>query len=219
MKIAIFYHIGQIGVWIPIYQSQVHRLHTSGLLKEASHVHFGVNGEQNLFNVPSKAIVKTNTDWSSEIGTLVSLKNFCEEHLDYKILYFHTKGSSKGNVNGQSWRLMMEYFVIDKWKKCIDYLDEYDCVGPEMNILGPTLWSDGSLTENDPTPFFTGNFWWANASYINTIKGRYIDSNLRLDKEWWIGDGEYGCKSKNLFKSGCGETCPYDYYFHEEEYL
>lgn len=219
MKIAIFYHIGQLEYWVPIYQSQLHRLYVSGLIKNASHIHFGISGNEELFNIPNNAKLKRNTIWESEVETLLSLQEFSEENPDYKILYLHTKGASKGTIKGQSWRMMMEYFVIDKWRECVKYLDEYDCVGAEINTLGKTLWSDGSMTDNDPTPFFIGNFWWANSSYIRTLKSRHIESPYRLDKEWWIGDGKNGCKPKNLFKSKCKEGEEYEYYFHEEEYV
>jgi len=222
MKIAVFYHIGQLGMGAFIYQQQIHRLYSSGLMNEASYIHFGVNGNQELFNVPQKVKINYNLKeyWTTEKQTLLSLIDFCKENPNYKVLYFHTKGSSKDSINVQSWRLMMEHFVIDKWKECIEYLDEYDCVGSELNTVGPTLWSDGSLTENDPIPFYAGNFWWANASYINTIKTRYMDSDCRLEKERWIGDGEYGCKAKNFFKSSCsGFDNPYEYYFKEEDYI
>ena len=60
MKIAIFYHVAQIGMGAFIYQQQLHRLYTSGLIEAADYIHFGVNGDQELFNIPSKAIVKQN---------------------------------------------------------------------------------------------------------------------------------------------------------------
>ena len=46
MKLAIFYHIGQIGIGAFVYINQLHRLYISGLIKEASYIHFGVNGTQ-----------------------------------------------------------------------------------------------------------------------------------------------------------------------------
>jgi len=60
VKLAIFYHISQIDLGVFYYQSQVHRLYTLGLISQASHIHFGVNGDQELFNVPEKAIIKRN---------------------------------------------------------------------------------------------------------------------------------------------------------------
>lgn len=222
MKIAIFYHIAQMGIGAFIYQSQIHRLYASGLIEVANHIHLGVNGDQELFNVPDNATVSYNPKeyWDTEKQTLLDLKDFCKANPEHKVLYLHTKGASKESMFTNSWRLMMEYFVIDGWKECVGKLEEHDCVGPEMNTVGPTLWSDGSLTYNDPIPFFAGNFWWANASYINTIRERYISSDCRLEKERWIGDGRYGCNANNLFKSSCGGSDdPYAYYFQEEDYV
>jgi hypothetical protein len=146
MKIAIFYHIGQIGVGAFVYINQVHRLYTSGLIKEADYIHFGVNGNQELFNIPDNTKVVYNQNHKEETETLMSLRDFCKRNLDYKVLYFHTKGVSKESMNAESWRLMMEYFVIDRWKECVEYLNDYDVVGSNLKVLGPTTWSDGTQT-------------------------------------------------------------------------
>jgi len=116
---------------------------------------------------------------------------------------------------------MLEYFVIDNWKDCVEYLNTYDCVGAEMNFVGPTLWSNGGITKNDPIPFFAGNFWWANSFYINTIRDRYIMSDCRLEKERWIGDGVNGCSPKNMSKHMFGSFLdnPYEHYFKEDDYI
>jgi len=174
MKIAIFYHVAQIGLGAFIYQQQVHRLYTSGLIKEASHIHFGVNGDQELFNIPEKAKVVYNTNWKEETETLIALKNFAYKNSEYKILYFHTKGISKSNLQTSAWRLYMEYFTIDKWKECVEYLNEYDCCGTDYY-------------PSETSSFFAGNFWWANASYINKLNEKYLNSSDRLDRELWIG--------------------------------
>lgn len=188
MKIAIFYHIAQIGLSAFIYQSQLHRLYASGLIQEADYIHFGVNGDQELFNVPKKAIIKRNTNWKEETETLISLKNFAEENPEYKILYLHTKGVSKGTLATNAWRLMMEYFVIDKWKECVNMLNTYDCVGSNLNPVGETLWGDGSITKPIEGSYnFTGNFWWANGKHINTLNHSFLYTNYRVDRELWIG--------------------------------
>ena len=225
MKIAIFYHIAQMGMSAFIYQQQLHRLYTSGLIGAADYIHFGVNGDNELFNVPDKAIIHYNQKeyWGTEKETLLSLKDFCKENEDYKVLYFHTKGATKDELCVQSWRLMMEYFVIDKWKECVKELDEYTCVGAHLGTVGPSLYPDGSLIENDPIHTYMGNFWWANASYINTIKERYMQSDCRMEKERWIGDSD-SCYPKTLYVNRLFEDNPqgfnnYDYYFTEEDYI
>jgi hypothetical protein len=227
MKIAIFYHIAQIGLGAFIYQSQIHRLHSSGLIDAANYIHFGVNGDQELFNVPEKAIIKRNTYWKEETETLISLRDFALENPDYKILYIHTKGASKGTLESQSWRLMMEYFVIDRWKECVNYLDEYDCVGHSWLVLGDTIWSNGEITKNvDNIGHYPGNFWWANASYINRMNDNYLETGYRLDREFWIGSGKnYNPKSLNHLKSELlsklheGDLDLNNYYFKPEDYI
>ena len=96
MKLAIFYHIGQMGMSAFIYQQQVHRLYASGLIEEADYIHFGVNGDNEMFNVPNKVKVKYNAKqyWNTEKETLLDLRNFCNQNPDYKVLYFHTKGAT-----------------------------------------------------------------------------------------------------------------------------
>lgn len=227
MKLAIFYHIGQVGMGAFIYQSQIHRLYASGLIEAADYIHFGVNGDKELFNIPNRAIVKRNTNWKEETDTLVSLRNFSEENPEYKILYFHTKGASKETLQSQSWRLMMEYFVIDRWKECVEYLNDYDCVGQTWLILGDTIWGNGETTPNsDNVGHYPGNFWWANASYINRLNDKYLESDYRLDREFWIGSGiNYNPKSLYCFKKEfsnrlySGQIDLNEYYFKEEDYI
>ena len=188
MKIAIFYHIAQMGMSAFIYQQQLHRLYTSGLIEAADYIHFGVNGDNELFNVPDKVVVVQNRNWKEETETLISLRDFCNRNPDYKVLYFHTKGVSKGTLTVNAWRLMMEYFVIDKWRECVEKLNEYDCVGSNLSPVGETLWSNGSITKPvEGTYNFTGTFWWANAKHIQTLNDDLLYSDYRIDRELWIG--------------------------------
>ena len=188
MKIAIFYHIAQMGMSAFIYQQQLHRLYTSGLIEAADYIHFGVNGDNELFNVPDKVVVVQNKNWKEETETLISLRDFCNRNPDYKVLYFHTKGVSKGTLTVNAWRLMMEYFVIDKWRECVEKLNEYDCVGSNLSPVGETLWSNGTITKPVEGSYnFTGTFWWANAKHIQTLNDDLLYSDYRIDRELWIG--------------------------------
>jgi hypothetical protein len=221
MKLAIFYHIFQYNLGAFIYQQQVHRLYTSGLIQEASHIHFGVNGNQELFNVPEKTIVKINKNWEDELDTLISLKDFCKENPDYKVLYFHTKGVSKNTLQLNAWRLYMEYYTIDKWRECVEYLNEYDCCGTDC-YNSKEMFLDKYVQEQQfGSWFFSGNFWWANASYINTLNSDYLDKNLpRLSKELWIGQNKK-CNPKSLFYSYMNGQNGYFYndLYSEKEYI
>ena len=205
-----------MGLGAFVYQQQIHRLYASGLIKEADYIHFGVNGDQELFNVPDKANVIYNQNWKEETETLISLRDFCESNSNYKVFYFHTKGISQHCLNGESWRLMMEYFTIDKWKTCLEYLNEYDAVGSNLKVLGPTTWSDGTQSwEKSGTRHFVGNFWWANSSYINQLDDKFLSSDFRLDREFWIGSGNG--KMKSLYQPKDYE--PYKYFYRELDYV
>ena len=216
MKLAIFYHVFQSSLGAVIYQQQVHRLYASGLMGQATHVHFGVNGNRDLFNVPEKANVVYNKNHAEETETLASLRDFCQNNPDFKVLYLHTKGVSKESINGESWRLMMEYFVVDKWKECVSCLDEFDAVGSNLKVLGPTTWSDGVKSwDKAGTQHFVGNFWWANAGYVLTLDEGFLTSDFRLDREFWIGTGRG--RFKSLYQPGDYE--PYSHFYRESEYV
>ena len=217
MKIAIFYHTFQNEMSAFIYQQQINRLYVSGLLNSADYFHIGVNGDKEMFYLPSKAKVFYNTNWKEETETMIALKNFAYENPDYKILYFHMKGASKGTLVANAWRLMMEHFVIDRWKECVEFLNDYDCVGANLNPVGETLWSNGTTTQPvEGTYNFTGNFWWANAKHIQTLDHKFLSSNYRIDRELWIGSNPKS-KPKSIYQPGIYDS--YEHYYEEEDYI
>ncbi len=217
MKLAIFYHTFQNDISAFIYQQQINRLFVSGLLDAVDHFCIGVNGNQEMFYVPSKAKVIYNKNWKEETETMIALKDFAYENPDYKILYFHMKGASKGTLIANAWRLMMEHFVIDKWKECIEYLNEYDCVGANLNPVGETLWNDGSTTKPvEGTYNFTGNFWWTNSKHIQTLDHNFLYSNYRIDRELWIGSNP-NSNPKSIYQPGIFDS--YTHYYKEEDYV
>jgi hypothetical protein len=78
---------------------------------------------------------------------------------DY-ILYIHTKGASKQNLeNVVSWRHLMNYFNIEKYKNIFKIFEKTD-----YNTYGVLLGSAGKWK------LYSGNFWWAKTSYLKTIK-------------------------------------------------
>jgi hypothetical protein len=217
MKIAIFYHTFQSGMSAFVYQQQMHRLYCSGLIDAADYIHIGVNGDKELFNVPEKAKVVYNTNWKEETETLVALKNFAYENPDHKILYFHMKGTSKETLVANAWRLMMEYFVIDRWKDCVKYLEDYDCAGANLNPVGVTLWPNGEISHPvEGTYNFTGNFWWSNAKHIQTLDHKFLSSNYRIDRELWIGSNP-NSNPKSIYQPGIHDS--YTHYYKEGDYM
>ena len=145
-KIAIFYHVYQNEISGLIYQQQMHRLYTSGLMDSCEFIHIGVVGEHKMFGVPPKAQIHKNEKLTKDEGeTVESMYKFCKENPDYKVLFFHAKGASRQFVPQlHAWRLFLEYYVIDKWRECIDKLEEYDSVGVKLRMK--------------PYPHYSGNF-------------------------------------------------------------
>ncbi|HHZ97455.1 MAG TPA: hypothetical protein EYN67_18375 [Flavobacteriales bacterium] len=203
-KIAIFYHIGQVGpIWPLIAQEQFHALSVSGLLKACDKLIVGVNGEYDLPFLPEKAEVirHSKNEWKEETPTLRLLKEFCSKNLDYKVLYFHTKGiteivGSARSVSVQSWRLSMEYYCVHRWQACIDDLDSHDAVG--------CFWADEEINDiaakqglAPAPPHFSGGYWWANSLYVHGLKEDLLNTQNRYDREFWIGSG-----NPNVFSYG-----------------
>jgi hypothetical protein len=78
---------------------------------------------------------------------------------DY-ILYLHTKGASKqDNQNVISWRQLMNYFNIEKCKNIFKIFEK-----TSYNTYGVLLGMAGNWR------LYSGNFWWARASYLKTIQ-------------------------------------------------
>lgn len=90
-------------------------------------------------------------------------------------LYFHTKGCSRNAFDDPriyDWDEMMSFFVIDNWQKCIEKLNDYNCVG--CNFL------------SGYPKHFSGNFWWARNDYINKLP-QPEKTEFRWAYEFWIG--------------------------------
>jgi hypothetical protein len=121
-------------------------------------------------------------------------------------LYFHLKGiTHHGNQGIVDWRKYMEYWCIDRWKDCVAKLDHgHDTCGTNY-ISGPFLGVDGTIKHWN---HYSGNFWWAKASYIKKLKklphpdsyapgttseltGYPIDHRnmYRFDHEAWVASG------------------------------
>ena len=72
-------------------------------------------------------------------------------------------------------------------------LEEYDTSGTEYLFESGLINQDTGITEWEQNPHYSGNYWWANASYICKLDPNYL---YRKDKGWdryrsefWIGTG------------------------------
>ena len=223
-KIAIFYHIWQVGDWKAIVQDQFNKMNESGLLNAAEFIHIGVNGDGvneivpiEYFNNNTRVVHNSNLKLG-EYDTIKSLHEFCRENKNYAVLYTHTSGvrfsldpNNFHYKNKTLWRKYQEYFTINHWKKCVSLLETYDCVGTE--------WKDDSLVNNVFRPdlnHYSGNIWWTTSQYFGNLDWNFFNLNSDLGRhasEFFIGSGNP--KHYNFYRSYK------DLYFfpiYEEEY-
>jgi len=137
MKTTVYYHIwspADTDLWKIMVDEQIKRLYRSGL-PEVATVKCAING-------PQASRIKQFVslyDWINIIGcrdsdeeyegfTLKHLYEDCVNERATKVMYFHTKGiSHMCGVRDQysdrkvrainSWRHLMEWGCIDKWKE------------------------------------------------------------------------------------------------------
>jgi len=93
---------------------------------------------------------------------------------DMHILYFHTKGitsvirhlttNPETYLTYHYWRQFLNWGVIENWKSCVFGLQYHDVAG--VNYY------------TNPSPHFSGGFWWTNSSYIKKLPD---PSSL----DWW----------------------------------
>jgi len=170
--IFIVYHIAMMGCWETIVPTQLKLLEITNLIQNCNEIKISVVGpRQNLrtlqlmirdYQQYNKIKIQYNGGLEQfEFPALKMIKRIATNNPDSRILYFHTKGASycerkyskKILENMSQWRKFLEYSVIEKWKECYNYLDNYDTCGPD-------------LSEKN---WYWGNFWWARADYINKI--------------------------------------------------
>ena len=89
-----------------------------------------------------------------ETLTLSYLYDFCLLNPDSKVLYFHNKGSYNYRGENVFFRQFLDCYVLNP--QCVDALEEgFDTCGWRLSPM--------------PSPHYSGNFWWAKCSYINTL--------------------------------------------------
>lgn len=99
------------------------------------------------------------------------------KHEDAYYLYFHSKGiSTISELSTHSWREVLGYYMISEWKNCIRLLSTHDVVC--------VLDAGQKVQIKSKMPIFpSGNFWWANTTYINTLP-EPLDSSKYLSDEY-----------------------------------
>jgi len=223
--VAVFCHNYLKNHWFDIVLTQMEKLQRSGLYKRADKILYGVFSERNddycefldIINRhdPDKKIeICRYSKNMYEYLTLIHLQNYCAENPSASVLYYHTKGTSRvHDRNIESWRECLEYFNIELWKKSIDEIkfDKHDICGAlyvtKFAFLNKTL-----------TNYYSGNFWWAAAKYINTLPNlTALLQSKNMDRdvpERWVGLGIH--RWANYYSEPISNW--YEHYFDAEIY-
>jgi hypothetical protein len=184
-KIRVYIHVATIGNYQEVFDEIFGSLLLSGLISDADKIFISVVGAGQLEypNYPNISYSQLPEVSVGEFHTLDKIKTYSDSFDgNTKILYVHTKGvTTPRNQSIMDWRNYMVYFNIIKYKDAINILNEYDTSGVDL--------------VDEPTTHYSGNFWWANSSFIKKLPPIEEISNqnakviltLRHNAEFWIG--------------------------------
>lgn len=184
-KIACFIHSTTLELWndsilIGLLDSIKH----SGLIEKLQHlciVNTGIKLDQKKIQqtyYPAKVIEHSTNTLDFENSTIRYLTVFSKFNPEYKILYMHTKGVSY-NVQHvfypgvRAWNKYMTYCLLENHELCLNLLRIYDTVGTNYRPL-----------EDGNGQHYSGNFWWANANYIQHLPIDYLKD--KYHPEFWL---------------------------------
>ena len=100
------------------------------------------------------------------------------------LLYFHSKGSTPAvtSHDGQcadDWTVMMEYFHIERWREAIRTMAE-----ESTQTAGIDMWPhQPRRNQKGPVWHYSGNFWWARASYVAELP-QPLGDRFQVGEDW-----------------------------------
>lgn len=227
--IGIVYHCYLVNDWEEVVTKQFNRLVNSGLYAKADEIHVTCiflteENKQRLSELLqnyTKCQIKFVTENHYEYEGINTVHELAKKYDDMKILYFHSKGVSNKykrsdrpeeiselKVSGvAAWKEVLEHFLIDNWKMCIEKLDSFDNVGVTCDngwFWGNFWWSQSKHIKKCPTPLCHVGRWyyeaWLNegihSSNYEFYKFNFNPYRCILPKKFY--DGTYVGKMKDL---------------------
>jgi len=180
-----------VNDWKDRLIAKINRMINSGLYDAADEIYLTItdtnNQEEDIrttFNKYNKLIIEYHTDNIPEYWGIKKIDDLGKTRNNTNLLYSHVKGVynkfknfstkeiSQQKINSiNDWAESLDYFTIDRWKDCVDKLNNgFDTVGV-TNIFG----------------WWWGNFWWTKSSHIKkNIEYKYRD---RWYGEAWLHEG------------------------------
>lgn len=110
-----------------------------------------------------------------------------------QLLYIHTKGMSKRIApTVHDWRRYLQYFMVEKWRDCVDQLKSNDLVTVKSRSRA--------------------NVWWANSQYIRTLKDPVESQYIFTENpNMWPGAADYRYAFEGWIYSNSPRIC----YIHD----
>lgn len=140
-----------------------------------------------------------------EIHTYDRMYEICKQE-DFKCGYLHTNGAYNRNECIDELRRYMCHFNLKLYKNCLSALDTYDCCGVDYRT--------------EPQPHFSGNFWWANSTYLRTLCEPALTRTTLTERhkcEFWCCSSPH--KQLSFFDSGVNVYERHLYKYPKENYL
>lgn len=200
MRTVAFWHVVTINNWVEIVYEQLGKMHASGLYDYLDDLFVTVLGDPlpGWMSLGNKArILYTSPDrLEYEIATMRVLDAWVKSltpHEPTRVLYLHVKGAGREDLPSQFnvsfWRRYMEYFVLERWDYCWRALAGCDACGVDLNF--------------NPWPHFSGNMWWAWASYLQTLpNAAHLSKMDPVRAELRIGESSREMSLHELWHSG-----------------
>lgn len=216
----IVYHIYCVKNYLEIVKKQLERLQNSGLYDWCDVFEVTcINTEgsfdeiEKLLELFPKAKLNKFDKNDYELEGIRKVWEYSNQY-DGKVFYFHTKGVSNDYVNLETkevserkvrgiswWKEIMEYYLIDNYKECIQQTSIHDQCGV-TNVNG----------------WWWGNFWWSKLSWCRVNPEPTPGS--RWNFEGWLNQN----RNPNIHEFYHFEFNPYytylpnDIYTNKEKY-
>lgn len=210
IKIVIFIHVCWTNNGPDILKDQLLTIQQSKMYSFVHTIYIGIVGlkqKESSFleeiDTKIKILYQIEEMYYYELKTIQEIKLYCDQQFhigkESYILYIHTKGVRQAGNHEviESWRKMMEYFLIEQGIYCLNNLEYVDAIG--NNIINDCGDQKEICTVHPEHCYhFSGNFWWSKSSYIHklplihinekTLKQYNLENNFnyRFQAENWI---------------------------------
>ena len=199
MAAQLFVHVLWAGSGPMIWRELVEDFERSGIDNNVENIYVSLVIDpfqekeflQTLCNHPKIRVITQSDDPSVyEWPALKMMKDHCSTHPGDFVGYIHTKGASNEgrkdvpariSENIRKWRRAMVRDVIYGVDMCHHFLRKgFATAGPFLGLYDKDV---------RHVYMYSGNAWWAHASYINTLEITSEDLSMRNRAEEWVCRG------------------------------